>query len=194
MSDKKTLYIKNMVCPRCITAVRETLENMGFTVHTVTLGQAEVKKKPEILLSKVNEQLQKHGFELIQAKEQQLVEKIKTLLIMYVKKLEESDDVPKLSEYLTNHLHQNYSSLSSTFSKSEEITLESYLIHLKIERVKELLSYNELTLSEIAFKLNYSSTAHLSSQFKQITGMSPTDYKKAKDSFRRPLDGIEVNG
>lgn len=192
MSSKETeLHIKNMVCPRCITVVSNTLEELGFTVHEVELGKAVVNDKPEISMQKVDEQLQKHGFELIQGKDQQLVEQIKALLIQYVQKLEESEDVPKLSDYLTGQLHQNYSSLSSSFSQSEDITLEKYLIHLKIERVKELLSYNELTLSEIAFKLKYSSVAHLSGQFKQITGMSVTDYKKAKESFRRPLDGIE---
>jgi AraC-like DNA-binding protein len=81
--------------------------------------------------------------------------------------------------------------MSSAFSEQENITIEKYLIHLKIERVKELLSYDEMTLSEIAYKLNYSSVAHLSGQFKQVTGMSPTDYKKARDSFRKPLDSIE---
>ncbi|HEX6982474.1 MAG TPA: helix-turn-helix domain-containing protein [Balneolaceae bacterium] len=193
MADKETdtLHIKNMVCPRCIMVVRDTLENLGFTVHEVELGRAVVSDESKVSMSTINEQLQKHGFELIQGKDQQLVEQIKALLIQYVQKLEESEEAPKLSDYLANQLHQNYSSLSSSFSQSEDITLEKYLIHLKIERVKELLSYDELTLSEIAYKLSYSSVSHLSNQFKQITGMSVTDYKKAKDSFRRPLDGIE---
>lgn len=185
------LHIKNMVCPRCITVVGDTLENIGFTVHEVELGKAVVNDEPEISASAIDNQLQKHGFELLQGKDQQLIEQIKALLIQYVQELEESEEMPKLSDYLTEQLHQHYSSLSSSFSQSEDITLEKYLIHLKIERVKELLSYNELTLSEIAYKLKYSSVAHLSGQFKQITGMSVTDYKKAKDSFRRPLDGIE---
>jgi AraC-like DNA-binding protein len=191
MAKKTTLHIKNMVCPRCITVVRETLENIGYTVREVELGKAVVDDEPNISMSAVDEQLQNHGFELLQGKDQKLIEQIKALLIQYVQKLEESDEVPKLSDYLAEELHQNYSSLSSAFSQSEDITLEKYLIHLKIERVKELLSYNELTLSEIAYELSYSSVAHLSGQFKQITGMSVTDYKKAKDSFRRPLDGIE---
>jgi AraC-like DNA-binding protein len=191
MAKKTTLHIKNMVCPRCITVVRETLENIGYTVREVELGKAVVDGEPNISMSAVDEQLQNHGFELLQGKDQKLIEQIKALLIQYVQKLEESDEVPKLSDYLAEELHQNYSSLSSAFSQSEDITLEKYLIHLKIERVKELLSYNELTLSEIAYELSYSSVAHLSGQFKQITGMSVTDYKKAKDSFRRPLDGIE---
>jgi AraC-like DNA-binding protein len=112
-------------------------------------------------------------------------------LIHYVQDLEENEEPPKVSAYLSEKLHQNYSSLSSVFSEQEETTIEKYVIYLKIERVKELLSYGEMTLSEIAWKLNYSSVAYLSSQFKQITGMSVTDYKKARDSFRKPLDGIE---
>ncbi len=192
MTDGKriTLHIKNMVCPRCITVVHDTLEKLGYAVQKVQLGKAVVNRSPDIFKESINQALQKHGFELIEGKNQRLVEQIKALLIGYVQRLEESNEVPKLSDYLSNQLHQNYSSLSSSFSQSEEITLEKYLIHLKIERVKELLSYNELTLSEIAYKLNYSSTAHLSGQFKQVAGMSPSDYKKASDFFRKPLDGV----
>lgn len=193
MSDqnKQQLNIRNMVCPRCIMVVRETLEDLGFEVLDVELGRAVVAPKDSIPLEKVDEELNEYGFELIHGKNQQLIEQIKTELIGYVQQLENTEDPPKISDYLTDKLHQNYSSLSTMFSENEDITVEKYLIHLKIERVKELLSYGEMTLSEIAWKLNYSSVAHLSNQFKQITGMSVTDYKKARDSFRKPLDGIE---
>lgn len=193
MSEKKNevLNIRNMVCPRCVMVVRETLEELGFEVQDVELGKALVMSNDSISAEEVDRQLNKYGFELIKGKNQQLVEQIKTLLIQYVQQLEEREDPPKVSDYLSDMLHQNYSSLSSAFSENEDITVEKYLIHLKIERVKELLSYGEMTLSEIAWKLNYSSVAYLSSQFKQITGMSVTDYKKARDSFRKPLDGIE---
>lgn len=189
--NKQQLHIRNMVCPRCVMVVRETLQDMGLDVVEVELGKATVLADDSISFDKINQKLKEYGFELIQSKNRQLVEQIKTLLIDYVKNLEESQEVPKLSEYLSKELNQNYSSLSSAFSESEDITIEKYLIHLKIERVKELLSYGELTLSEIAWELNYSSVAHLSNQFKQITGMSVTDYKKARDTFRKPLDGIE---
>jgi AraC-like DNA-binding protein len=179
-----------MVCPRCIIVVRDTLEELGFNVLDVELGEAVVERDETISKEKINKQLQQYGFELIEGKNQQLVEQIKTLLIQYVQDLETKGENGKLSDYLTQQLHQNYSSLSSAFSQSEDTTLEKYLIFLKIERVKELLSYGELTLSEIAFKLNYSSVAYLSNQFKQITGMSVTDYKKAHDSFRKSLDGV----
>lgn len=192
MKDNNTtqLHIRNMVCPRCVMVVRETLQEMGFEVLDVELGKAIIKAEGEIPFDKINKQLKDYGFEIIRSKNRQLVEEIKTLLIDYVQNLENSQEMPKLSEYLSEELNQNYSSLSSAFSESEDITIEKYLIHLKIERVKELLSYGELTLSEIAWKLNYSSVAHLSNQFKQITGMSVTDYKKARDTFRKPLDGI----
>lgn len=184
-------HIRNMVCPRCVMVVRETLEDLGFNVQEVGLGQAVVEQNDSVSIENVNERLNEYGFELIRGKNQQLLEQVKTLLIRYVQDLEDSEEAPKLSDYLSGKLHQNYSSLSSAFSESEDITIEKYLIHLKIERVKELLSYGELTLSEIAYKLNYSSVAHLSNQFRQITGMSVTDYKKARDSFRKPLDKIE---
>jgi AraC-like DNA-binding protein len=171
--------------------VRETLEEMGFTVHDVELGKAVVGENNSISMNEVDNQLEEYGFELIHGKNQQLIEQIKALLISYVQQLEEKQEAPKLSKYLSEKVHQNYSSMSSAFSEQENITIEKYLIHLKIERVKELLSYDEMTLSEIAYKLNYSSVAHLSGQFKQVTGMSPTDYKKARDSFRKPLDSIE---
>lgn len=193
ISDSKTttLHIKNMVCPRCVMVVRQTLEELGFEILEVELGQAVVQVDESISLDRVEEKLKEYGFELIRGRNQQLVEQIKTLLIRYIEESEQSEDSPKLSDYLAKELHQNYSSLSSAFSESQDTTIEKYLIHLKIERVKELLSYGEMTLSEIAYRLNYSSVAYLSNQFKKITGMSVTDYKKARDSFRKPLDGIE---
>ncbi|MCW9707539.1 helix-turn-helix domain-containing protein [Fodinibius salsisoli] len=190
-TSQKELHIKNMVCPRCITVVRNTLEDIGLNVLEVELGMALVDTEGELPSEIIDERLKGHGFELIYKKDQQLIEQIKKVLIQYVQELEESEQSPKLSDYLPDRLHQNYSSLSSLFSENEQITIEKYVIHLKIERVKELLSYGDMTLSEIAYQLNYSSVAYLSNQFKQITGMSVTDYKKARDSFRKPLDGIK---
>lgn len=180
-----------MVCPRCVTVVEDTLRDLGFKIVDVELGRAKVEVGDPIPREKIEAELRNHGFSLIKGKHQQLVEQIKTLLIAYIEKLEESDNQPKLSDYLSDELHKNYSSLSSVFSESEDTTIEKYLIHLKIERVKELLSYEQMTLSEIAYQLNYSSVAYLSKQFKEVTGMSVTDYKKARDSFRKPLDGLK---
>ncbi|HLR77108.1 MAG TPA: AraC family transcriptional regulator [Balneolaceae bacterium] len=187
---KNTLHIKNMVCPRCIAAVRQALEKLGLTVLEVELGKAVVEGNEIISAQKINKELKKQGFELLQGKDRELVEQIKTSLIVYVQGLENREKPRKMSDYLSERLHQNYSLLSSVFSKNETITIERYLIHLKIERVKELLSYEELTLSEIAWKLKYSSVSHLSNQFKQITGMTVTDYKKASDSFRHSLSSL----
>lgn len=190
-SETTILPIKNMVCPRCVMVVRQTLEEIGFGVQEVELGKAVVQTDESISLDHVDAQLREYGFELIRGRHQQLVEQIKTLLIRYIQESEDREESPRLSDYLSKELHQNYSSLSSIFSENENTTIEKYLIYLKIERVKELLSYGEMTLSEIAYHLNYSSVAYLSNQFKQITGMSVTDYKKGRDSFRKPLDGIE---
>lgn len=180
-----------MVCDRCISTVRKRLEEMGHRVESVQLGEAVVGEElSEAQLSSINQKLQEDGFELIREEEAALIEEIKTHLIAYVQRLEEEEEAPTLSEYLAGQLHRNYSYLSNQFSSYEGITVEQYVIHLKIERVKELLSYGEMTLSEIAYQLNYSSVAYLSNQFKKVVGMSVTDYKKARDSFRKPLDRI----
>jgi YesN/AraC family two-component response regulator len=189
-NNTQKLSIKNMVCPRCVMVVKETLEKLGLDVNDVKLGSATVEPDDSVSAEEIDEQLKKYGFELVRGKDRQLIEQIKTALIRYVKVLETNENPKNLSDYLAEKIHRDYSSLSSSFSKSEEITIEKYLIHLKIERVKEWLSYGEFTLSEIAYKLNYSSVAYLSKQFKQITGMSVTDYKKAHDYFRKPLDGV----
>ena len=181
-----------MVCDRCISSVRRTLERAGFVVEEVQLGKATVRKDlSEKDLQKISSQLQETGFELIRDPDGALIEDIKGKLIRYLETLEgQQEEPPKLSGYLSKELNRNYSDLSSRFSDYEGTTIEQYFIHLKIERVKELLSYGEMTLSEIAWKLNYSSVSYLSNQFKKVVGMSVTDYKKARDSFRKPLDGI----
>lgn len=184
------LRIKNMVCQRCELVVKNALEELGLEVVEITLGKAVVKNFGKFSRQAINKTLVKYGFELLEGKDPELVEQIKIKLILYVRKIEEADEVPKISDYLTEHLNQNYAALSTIFSQTEDITIEKYVIRLKIERVKELLFYEKLTLSEIGHQLKYSSVAHLSNQFKQITGMSVTDYKKARDYFRLPLDGL----
>ena len=189
-NNREELHIKNMVCPRCELVVRETLEGLGIDVVQVELGRAVIEHSGRVSRKEMNEALQEYGFELLEGKDQKLVEQIKTLLLRYLKETEEAEENPRISDYLSKHMNQSYSALSTAFSKSEDTTIEKYLIHLKIERVKELLSYGEMTLSEIAYKLNYSSVSHLSNQFRQITGMSVTDYKKARESFRKSLDEV----
>lgn len=169
-----------MVCPRCITVVRDALTELGLTVHEIALGEATVASNGTISPGQINTALKKHGFELIESRDRQQVNAIKATLEKYITQLEESETLPVLSHFLSEELHQNYSSLSSTFSAVEDLTIEKYVIHLKIARVKALLGAGDLTLSEIAWKLNYSSVAHLSGQFKQITGISPTQYQKQR--------------
>lgn len=188
--DLTELRIKNMVCHRCELVVQGALEELGLEVVDIELGKAVVKNYGKFSRQAINKSLEEYGFELLEGKDQELVEQIKVKLIQYVREIETAEKVPKISEYLTKDLNQNYAALSTIFSKTEDITIERYVIRLKIERVRELLSYGEMTLSEIAHQLNYSSVAHLSNQFKQITGMSVTDYKKASDYFRQPLDGL----
>lgn len=189
-NDVTELRIKNMVCPRCEIVVQNALEELGLEVVDIELGKAVVKNFENSSREAVGKTLEEFGFELLEGKDQELVEQIKIKLIKYVRKVENANEVPKVSDYLTEELNQNYAALSTIFSKTEDITIEKYVIRLKIERVRELLSYGEMTLSEIAHRLNYSSVAHLSNQFKQIIGMSVTDYKKASDYFRKPLDEL----
>lgn len=188
-----TIRIKNMVCDRCIMSVRAVLEDFGYQVEKVTLGKAQidVDSFDEHQLAEVDAQLKEKGFELIKQKNRALVEQIKAELIEYLEHIEQERESQKLSDYLSEQLHRNYSYLSNTFSNNENLTIEQYLIHLKIERVKELLTYEEMTLSEIAWKLNYSSVQYLSNQFKKVTGETVSSFQKHMDAEdRQSLDAI----
>lgn len=189
--NSRTLYIKNMVCPRCVETVREVLNGLGLAVRSVELGRAEITVPGRWPGEEVVEQaLGQHGFELLRGKEEQLVERIKTTLIDYCRELEDQGPPVKSSVFLSEKLHHSYSHLSKLFSQIEGMTIEKYLILLKIERVKELLSYDELTLSEIAFRLKYSSVQHLSNQFKKVTGMTVSEYKQQPYTHRHFLDTL----
>ncbi|WP_232058352.1 AraC family transcriptional regulator [Nibribacter ruber] len=182
------LHIKNMVCPRCIATVTEVLSAQGLQVQEVKLGEALVKG--DVHTDQVQAALQQHGFELLQEKDEQLTDLIKTTLLAYQQHLEEEYQPITTSVYLAEKLGLSYQHLSKVFSQHTGTTIEKYLIKLKIERVKELISYGQLTLSEIAFKLQYSSVQHLSNQFKKVTGVSVTDYKKDASVARLPLDKL----
>ncbi|MBA9078846.1 AraC family transcriptional regulator [Rufibacter quisquiliarum] len=183
------LHIKNMVCPRCIATVTDVLTQQGYAVQEVKLGEAVVTGGP-VQVEHLRAALQEHGFELLQEKEEQLTDQIKTTLLAYQRHLEEEYQPITTSVYLSEKLGMSYQHLSKVFSQHTGTTIEKYLIRLKIERVKELLSYGELTLSEIAFKLQYSSVQHLSNQFKKVTGVSVTDFKKDPTIERLPLDHL----
>lgn len=188
MSEK--INIKNMVCPRCISAVESILNQLQVNYNGVQLGEVDLHEKLNLTqLNKLSEKLEEQGFQLIHDRKTSLVERIKALVIdriHYSSKLEDFS----WAKYLNKHLHLDYKYLSSLFSSQENMTLEHYIILQKIERVKELLVYDELTLKEIADQLDYSSSAYLSSQFKQQTGQSPTAYKQSQNKNRKSLDEI----
>jgi AraC-like DNA-binding protein len=184
------LYIKNMVCGRCKMVVQKELESLGHRIKTMELGEVELQdpisenQKNEILVK-----LQAVGFDLINDKKSKTIEKIKTLIIDLV---HEQNGYLKttLSDYLVSHCHQDYNSLSNLFSEVENTTIEKYFISQKIEKVKELIMYDELSISEIADILNYSNSAHLSNQFKKVTGFSPTYFKQLKNRKRIQIENL----
>ncbi len=168
-----------MVCKRCILAVEQTLKELNIPYHSVHLGTAIVGlPKEKIDMKLLGEKLYEIGFELLTDQREQLVEHIKILVIDYIH--HRGVRKKKISEYLTEHLHKDYSTLSKVFSNSEGITIEKYVILQKVEKIKELLTYNELSIKEIADRLDYSSVQHLSAQFKKITGLTPTQFKKSR--------------
>lgn len=183
------LNIKNMVCPRCIETVDRIFRENGFEVESVKLGEVKVNQKPDAAqLEHLSKQLQQSGFELLTDHRSRIVGQVKSEIIRLVHHTDEEFLQVNLSEHLSNLIGSDYSAISHLFSSAEGITIEKFTILQKIERVKELISYGELTISEIAFKLGYSSSSHLSSQFKKTTGMSPGQYKKLTDKKRNSLD------
>lgn len=184
------LYIKNMVCNRCIMVVRSILKQNGIEPESVTLGEVMTDSSlTASRLSHLRDSLDSAGFEMIDDKRSRLIEKTKTAIIELVHRNNTGLRV-NLSDYLHEILQTDYSGLSSLFSEVEGITIEKYYIAQKIERVKELLFYDELSLKEIAFQLHYSSVAHLSAQFKSVIGLTPTQYKKLNEKPRKPLDQV----
>ena len=184
------LRIKNMVCDRCVMVVRTELERAGCRVLAVRLGEAEVEGglSPGEK-ARLAERLEALGFELLEDRRARMIEAVKRAVIELVRAEEVMPDV-RLSEYLQERLRVDYRQISTLFSETEGRTVEKYFIAQKIERVKELLVYDELSLGEIAFRLGYSSVAHLSAQFKQVTGMTPSRYKFMGSAGRRTIDSV----
>ena len=184
------LHIKNMVCDRCIKAVTNILCDLSIPHKPVQLGAVALAKPISIdIKNALKQKLESEGFELIDDKKSMLIEQIKKLVIEIVQK-EYTDKRISLSKFLTEKLHHDYSYLSNLFSSIEGKTIENYFILQKVEKIKELLVYDELSISEIAFKLGYSSTAHLSNQFKQITGLTPSYFKSIGTSKRKSIDTL----
>ena len=185
-----TLFIKNMVCNRCKMVVKSTLEKLGLHPVQVELGEVEIQENDiSAVKEQLTQELQSFGFDLLDDKKTQTIEKIKNLITDLVQNKSNRIAV-KLSEYLSRELHQDYSFLSNLFSAVEGMTIERYYILQKIEKVKELIVYDELSLSEIAFKLNYSSVAYLSNQFKKVTGLTPSHFKNLRTVKRKPLEDL----
>jgi AraC-like DNA-binding protein len=186
-----TLYVKNMVCDRCIMIVDQQLNQLGLSVKDISLGKVEVEPEPNSAqLQDIGSALQVLGFELIDKEKDQLIERVKNEVINLVHYSDLNEIKQSLMHIIAGRLNKEYTYLSRLFSDGEGITIERYIIQQKIEKVKELLEYGELNLNEISYKMGYSSSAHLSAQFKTITGMSPSKYKSATDQSRKPLDRV----
>lgn len=185
-----TLFVKNMVCNRCIMVVQDELEKLGLDYTNVKLGEVNLTKEltPEERDALENV-LVPLGFELIDDKKSRIIEKIKNIIIDLVHH-QDNDSKTNLSDILSEKLNHDYNYLSNLFSEIEGTTIEKYFIAQKIEKIKELLVYDELTLSEIALRLNYSSVAYLSNQFKKVTGLTPSHFKQIREDKRKPLDKV----
>jgi len=184
------LYIKNMVCIRCQMVVKAELEKLSLHYNDVRIGEADIIENilPE-QLEQLDTALRKSGLLLMDNKKSILVEKIKSAIIELVHYSEEQIRV-NLSDYLSEKLNYNYTYLANLFSEVKGITIEKFYLAHKIEKVKELIVYDELNLTEIAYRMHYSSVAHLSNQFKKITGLTPSHFKKLKNKRRSGLEDV----
>lgn len=183
------IAIKNMVCPRCVQAVSQIFHDMNLAPLDVRLGEVVLADPlTEMQQKDLKKRLADLGFELLDDQQQQWVEKIKSIVIEHVHQREDNHFV--FTDVLPRELNRDYSQLSKLFSEKEGITIEQYVILQRMEKVKELLSYNELTLSEIAYKLGFSSVAYLSAQFKKVTGLTPSQFKKLGINLRKPIDQL----
>jgi YesN/AraC family two-component response regulator len=186
------LQVKNMVCHRCVLSVEKILESLKIPFHNVNIGEIQlcdkINEQDKLLLG---EKLRSIGLELIDNRTGSMVEKIKQLVILKARnETVEKERRMKLSVYLSGKLNHEYSYLSSLFSDIEGRTIENYFIFQRIEKAKELIVYGQMNLSEIAIELDYSSVAHLSSQFKKVTGLTPSHFKEIGAAKRNTLDRI----
>lgn len=180
-----------MVCPRCIEAVQSILTEEHLEVESVELGKAVISIEPsEELQHRLNVAFKNRGFELIVNRNKKIVDQIKSVIIELVHYSGEIPEHFNFSEVISNKLNSDYRHLSTLFSTSENITIEKFIILQKVEKIKELISYGELNLSEIAIRLGYSNASHLSTQFKNHTGLTPSQYTKLDHKERATLDNI----
>ncbi len=185
------LYIKNMVCDRCISVVTNELSELEIEYTSVRLGEVDISEKlSDTQNNQLRERLKAHGFEVLDDKKSALISQIKSAVINYIHFDESKIIKVNLSAHIAEKVGKDYNYLSGLFSEVEGITIEKFVILQRIEKVKELLVYGELSLSEIAWKMGYSSLAHLSGQFKKITGLTPSDYREIRDKKRQKLDEL----
>lgn len=183
-------FIRNMVCDRCIMAVRAALEEEGIAYRNVQLGEVELNSTiDKTKLSAFANRLLSLGFELLDDKKSRIVEKIKSTIISVIHQDQEELNL-KLSAILSEKLGLDYHYLTTLFSSVEGITIEKYTILQRIEKVKELMMYNEMSLSDIAFNMGYSSVQHLSQQFKKVTGLTPSRFRELRENKRTSIDRI----
>jgi AraC family transcriptional regulator len=186
------LHIKNMVCDRCKKVVREEMEKLGFSLNHVELGVVETREEPDSdQIKLIKQMLEDNGFALLDDRKETLVEHIKTLVIEEIQYLKGNKPAQmNFSDYLSQKTGYDYSYISNLFSTEAGQPIEQYIIAQKVEKIKEWLSYNELSLSEMAWRLSYSSAAHLSNQFKKVTGMTPGEFKRSNTLQRKTLDKV----
>lgn len=190
MKNNEKIYIKNMVCRRCIMMVENVFVQNGIKPVDVVLGTVTLSEQSSAdKLMRIKEELEACGFEILDDKRMRINEQIRVGVIEYVRN-PEIQERQNLSEYLCEKCARDYSALSKLFTEINGISIEKYYIAQRVEYVKEMLIYDELTVSEIADKLNYSSVAHLSAQFRTVTGLSPTKFKQMKNKRICPLDEI----
>jgi AraC-like DNA-binding protein len=183
------LVIRDMVCDRCKAVVKRVLKKQGLAVKSVDLGEVVLQEEPRPeQLTALRAVLKEEGFELVEGREATTIARIKAAIVSLVHHNDSAGRV-KLSEHLSAALNKEYSSLTQLFTQVEGITIEQYFLLQRVERVKELIKYDEISLSEIADRVGFSSVAHLSGQFKKLTGMTPTAYK-ARGLGRTPLDRV----
>ncbi|MGJ8760896.1 MAG: helix-turn-helix domain-containing protein [Polaribacter sp.] len=181
-----TLLIKNMVCARCKSTIVDLLKRYNFDIESIELGKVVVKQELKNNYDAIKTGLKELGFELIEEESKVLIEKVKLVVIQCISE----NNVDHIISKITKEIGKNDSAISKLFSKSEGITLEKYIINLKIEKVKEYIQLNQLNFSEIAYNLNYNTSSHLAKQFKSVTGMSMSEYKKIQNWDRKELDQI----
>lgn len=185
------IFIRNMVCDRCIRSVKRIFDDAGIPVQELGLGVVATETSlDEKQTAIIKDKLREEGFEWLDDQKAKLVEQIRNLIRQLVQSGQLDEMKENLSSYLSKNLLKDYYYLSQLFSSIENTTIEQYFILQKIEKVKEWLVYDEYTVSEIAFKLGYSSASHLSGQFKKITGFTPSEFKQFKDHYRKPIDKV----